>query len=289
MKVKKWLLLAFSFGPSMGVFWSCTESPFSQAISNEPRQIRGQVDLLDTSLDGQIYVWLEGFKIGTRTDEDGYFLLEIPKDLGESSYASLNGIFKLYFYVANYDINTADVVVRNGLFVYGEGDLTLDGNLRQVITMEKILKIFTIVDPKWAQINYDGPINVQVTLQATHDSVKVIYPKSTGDLLGAILLRNVETQEVFIDIPDIGAKIPDLEVIGTEPKSRRMVFQLNGTNFRDLFLPVGDYRVIPYFLIEHEDLPQELLDTIGENVELIGKDFLKIPYRREGGHFSVID
>ncbi|MFQ5751571.1 MAG: hypothetical protein ACE5HI_06190, partial [bacterium] len=242
-----------------------------------------------THLDGDIYVWLEGFKIGTRTDEDGYFHIDIPKELGESSYAGLNGIFKLYFYVANYNIQTVDVVVRNGMFVYGEGGVGRDGSLREVVTMGKILNIFTLVVPKWVHGDFDGPINVQVTLQATHDSVTVIYPKSIGGLLGAILLRHKVTYEIFVDIPDLNAKTRALDIIGTDPKSRRMIFQLNGTNYRDLFLPVGDYEVIPYFLIEHDDLPQELLQTLGDNVEMIGKNFLKIPHRREGGRFRVID
>ncbi len=286
--LKNRALFALSFAV-FAVFWSCVQSPFGEDIRPEPTEIRGQIDLLDDYNDDDIYVWLDGFKIGTRTNEEGFFYLRIPKEVGESAYAGLNGIYKLYFYVANYEINTVDVVVRNGLFVYGEGDLDNNGDVREVVTMEKILKIFTLVEPKWARGSYTGPIDVQVTLQATYDSVNVIYPKSIGGLLGAILLRNLDTEETFVDIPDLGAKTRALEVIGNEPKSRRMIFQLNGTNFRDLFLTVGDYRVIPYFLVEHDDLPQELLDTIDKDVELIGKDFLKIPYRREGGRFRIID
>lgn len=266
---------------------SCTKSPFSEEIALEPRVIKGQVDLKLTTPDDNVYIWLEGLKIDTRTDEDGFFSLEIPKELSEST-SHLNGIFKLYFYVANYTIKTVNIAVKNGLFVYGEADLNKGGSLTHVVTMERILNILTIVDPQWVPHWYEGPIDVQVTLQATLDSVTVIYPKSVGGLLGAILLRHVETGMVFVDIPDLGATTKAYDVIGKEPKSRRMVFQMNGANYRDLFLPTGPYEVIPFFLIEHENLPEELLNTIGRDVEQIGVNFLRIPYRRIGGDFRVI-
>ena len=271
---------------SLAALWSCTESPFGEDIAPEPREIRGQVDLLGNSNDAAVYVWLEGLNIATRTDEEGFFDLEIPKELSEST-SQLHGLFRLYFYVANYKINTADIAVRGGLYLYGERDLDSEGNLREVITLEKILDIDTIVEPVLVSNSYDGPIDVQVTLQATHDSVTVIYPKSIGGLLGAVLLKHVDTEQIFVDVPDAGATTRAYEVIGNEPTSRRLVFQLNGTNFRDLFLPVGYYTVIPYFLIEHDELPQELLDTMGQDVQQIGPNFLKIPYDREGGTFRV--
>ena len=267
---------------------SCTKSPFEADIAPEPRIIRGSVDLLNTSPDDNIFVWLEGFDLSTRTDESGVFSIEIPKELSEST-SSLNGIFKLYFYVANYEIKTVSIPVRNGLFLYGEGDLNNQGSLTHTIQMHKILDILTLVEPQWVPNWYEGQIDVQVTLQATFDSVTVIYPKSIGGLLGAVLLRNRETQEIFVDIPDIGASTRAYDVIGTEPESRRMIFQLNGTNFRELFLPLGAYEVIPYFLIEHDNLPQELIKTLAVDAEVIGKNFLKIPYRRVGGDFRVLD
>ena len=289
MNVKKLRRQGLFVAVGLGLFFQCTTSPFGEDISSEPRSIRGRVDLLDNPDDGNVYVWLEGFKIGTRTDEEGFFLLEIPKELTETSHSSLNGIFKLYFYVANYVIKTVDVVVRNGLFVYEEAGLGREGSLLGLITLEKILSIMTIVEPRWAHGTYDGPIDVQVTLQAVRDSITVIYPKSIGGLLGAIILRHRTTNQIFFDIPDPSASTRAYDVIGQEPKSRRMVFQLNGSNFRELFLPVGNYEVIPYFLVEQGSLPQELLGTLGGNVEQIGANFLLIPYVREGGRFRIID
>jgi len=288
VKLNRLFLCVLFIGLVFSYQLSCTKSPFEADIKPEARIIKGKIDLVSTFPDDNIFVWLEGFDLSTRTDESGFFSIEIPRELSEST-SSLNGIFKLYFYVANYEINTASIIVRNGLFLYGEGDLTDQGSLTHTIPMHKILDIFTLVDPQWVPNWYEGPIDVQVTLQATFDSVTVIYPKSIGGLLGAVLLRNMETQEIFVDIPDPGASTKAYDVIGTEPESRRMIFQLNGTNFRELFLPLGAYEVIPYFLIEQDNLPQELINTIAVDAEVIGKDFLKIPYKRVGGDFRVLD
>ena len=288
MKPNRLFLWVLIIGLVFNYQLSCTKSPFEAKIAPEPRIIKGFVDLLNTSPDDNIFVWLEGFDLSTRTDESGFFSIEIPKELNAST-SSLNGIFKLYFYVANYEINIVNIPVRNGLFLYDEGDLSNQGSLTHTIQMHKILNIFTLVDPQWVPDGFEGQIDVQVTLQATFDSVTVIYPKSVGGLLGGVLLRNLKTQEIFVDIPDEGASTRSYDVIGTNPKSRRMVFELNGINFRDLFLPLGTYEVIPYFLIEHDNLPQELVETIAVDAEVIGKDFLKIPYRRVGGDFRVID
>ena len=287
MKVKRTFSLFLTLGMIMTIQINCTNSPFGEVIAPEPRTIRGQVDLELDDLDDDVYVWLDGFKIDTRTDEFGFFTLKIPKELSEST-SYLNGVYKLYLYVANYSVKTVDIAVRNGLFVYGKAGLNKQGALTGVVKMDKILDIVTIVEPQWARGDYEGPIDVQVTLQALRDSVTVIYPKSIGGLLGAILLKHIETQHVYVDIPDIGATTKAYDQIGKEPKSRRMVFQMNGINYRDLFLPPGAYEVIPFFLIDHENLPQELINTIGFGVEQIGANFLRIPYRRIGGDFRII-
>ena len=160
MKLNRLFLCILIVGLTFNYHLSCTKSPFEADIAPEPRIIRGTVDLLNTTPDDNIFVWLEGFDLSTRTDEFGDFSIEIPKELSEST-ASLNGIFELYFYVANYKINSATITVRNGLFLYGEGDLNNQGSLTHTIQMHKILDILTLVQPQWVPNGYTGPIDVQ--------------------------------------------------------------------------------------------------------------------------------
>ncbi len=266
----------------------CTDSPFDNEIKPEARVMRGQVRLDDPqdALAG-VYVWLEGVNLSTRTDNTGKFQIEIPTSLTSAGGVAVNGVFRLYCYVANYTVSSAEIVVRNGQFEYGHGGLTPSGDLKEPMRLFKILTITTIVDPPVVPRDYRAGIDMQTTFAATMDSVLLVVPKSVGGLLGGIFFRHLQTGDIFIDIPDLGADTRDRFLVGNQPVSRRQIFQLNGVNFRELFLPAGDFEVIPFFFIEQENLPSGLLKSLGENVEGPNEEYLRIPFRREGGAFQV--
>jgi hypothetical protein len=286
MKIQKvFVVSSLAAALSFNLFQGCTESPFEGDIASEPKQISGQVDLVDTLNDEKgIYVWLSGLNLGTYTDSTGAFVLEMPNNVSRD----FSGIFTLYFYVANYRLNRATVVVREGKFLYGAGDITPDGRLKETVKLFKILDIKTIVEPAQVQSSYRGPIHLQTTLQAVDDSVSVAFPKSVGGLLGGMFFRHLGTGQVYIDIVDIGADTREETMIGREPRSRRQVFELNGANYRELFLPVGEYIVIPFFLILQADLPQELFNSFGEKADDLTPNFLKIPFRRDEARFQIV-
>ena len=279
------IFTVFGFLAVLTTQLACTKSPFDEEVAPPPTKISGRIDLHRVDDDNSnIYVWLEGINISTFTDSTGYFELELP--LERSS--DVTGAYRLFCFVANYTTATADIILQNGLFRYSQGDLDRFGGVNRVIDMFKILDITTIVQPRSTPITFGGPIDVQVTVRAIADSVAVVFPKSVGGLLGGLFFRNLDTGQIFIDIPDEGADTKETIIVGSEqPISRRGVFQLNGTNFRDLILPIGDYEVIPYFFIEHEELPAELLRSLGERVEEPHPQFLNIPVKRDGGKFRV--
>lgn len=282
---KSFVVLLFAAALSFNLFQGCTESPFEGGIASEPKQITGQVDLVDTLNDEKgVYVWLSGLNLSTYTDSTGAFTLEMPKNVSRD----FSGIFTLYFYVANYRLNRATVVVREGKFLYGAGDITPEGRLKEGVKLFKILDIKTIVEPTQVRSSYVGPIHLQTTLQAVDDTVSVVFPKSVGGLLGGMFFRHLGTGQIYIDIADVGANTRDEALIGREPRSRRQVFELNGANYRDLFLPVGEYVVIPFFLILQDDLPQELFNSFGEKADDLTPNFLKIPFRRDEARFQIV-
>ncbi len=289
MKAKRRIQSALALG-LLATWWgACTESPFENDIKPVARVIRGQVQLVDDPQDQRagVYVWMDGANLSTHTDSTGKFELVIPHTLVGAGGVAINGVFRVYFYVANYGFASVEIAVRDGLFQYNQGDLDNNGNLQDPIRLFKILTINTIVAPPSVAQSYDGPIDMQTTFRATGDSVTIVVPKSVGGLLGGIFFRHKQTGKIYIDIPDEGADTRERIVVGNEPLSRRQVFQLNGTNFRELFLPVGDFEVIPFFFIEQEKMPAALLKSLGENVEEPAPEYLKIPFRREGGEFQV--
>jgi hypothetical protein len=260
---------------------SCTQSPFDEGgIVPPTRDLRGTVELSDAADPEGVYVWLEGTSVATRTEADGSFRLTLPP----ATTTEMGGVFDLFFYVANYKLASARVVIQDGRFLPSRGDVNANNELVRTQSLFKLLRIRTLVDPPGVPTNYEGPIDVQVTLQATLDTVTVVFPKMVGGLLGAIILRRLGTEDVFVDIPDIGARTRAVEKVGLEPRSWRMVF-----NLRRGALPEGEYEVIPYFFIEQEEFPPGLLASLGPDVEKIGPGYLKIPFRREGGRLVIGD
>ena len=104
----------------------CTWNPFGEEeISSGYREISGNVQLNDGSNPDGIYVWLEGFNAGTYTDGTGQFSLTLP----QSGSSGLSGVYKLYCYVANYELDYAQVVIQDGEFAYSRGDINKEGKL----------------------------------------------------------------------------------------------------------------------------------------------------------------
>lgn len=283
MKAAQVLVKVLVIGVFLASLSGCTKNPFGEdKISPGSRQISGSVQLHDGSSPEDVYVWLEGFNIGTYTDKAGDFNLILPSKSGYGTSSGLSGIFNLFFYIANYQLDSSLAIVQEGEFVYARGDINKDGRLSVPKVMRRFLRINTLVEPSSVASNYTNPIGVAVTLTATIDSSTVIIPKSVGGLLGAILVKKTDSQEVIIyeSAPLAGTRA--VVLVGLSPRIIGMTFNL-------LLQPLapGNYEVIPYLLIAHEATPEYLIESIGPNVEKLGPNYLKIPFQREGGSFEV--
>lgn len=262
---------------------NCTELPFgSDEISAGHRQISGKVKLHDGSSPENVYVWLSSFNIGAYTDQSGEFKLTLPPKSSMGTSGGVSGTFDLYFYIANYKLVSSQVVVRDGEFVYSRGDINKAGALYETKTLRRFLRVNTSVSPASVAVNYTGSIEVKVALQATIDSATVIIPESFGGMLGAVFVKKIDSQEVFIykSVP-ITVSSSKL-LVGLSSQSLSMTFNL----ILNPLLP-GKYEVIPYLLIAHETIPDGLIENIGSNVRKLHPDYLKIPFKREGGEFEV--
>lgn len=262
---------------------NCTELPFgSDDISSGHRQIKGKVKLHDGSSPDNVYIWLSSFNIGTYTDKTGQFNLSLPPKSSMGSSDGISGTFDLYFYIANYKLVASQVVVRDGEFVYSRGDINKAGELYETKTLRRFLRINTSVSPASISVNYTGSIEVKVTLQATIDSATIIIPESLGGMLGAVFVKKIDSHEVFI-YKSVPVTVSSSKIlVGLSSQSLSMTFNL----ILNPLLP-GKYEVIPYLLIAHEMIPGKLIDSIGSNVMELHPDYLKNPFKREGGEFEV--
>jgi len=280
-------LNSYSLLVSLFFVYACTQNPISDdEISSRNRTIKGEVRLSNNLRSENVYVWLDGFNLGTRTDEQGKFSLALPPLSAQDNFAGVTGAFNIYFFVANFNLQSTQVFTQNGLFVYSEGEINSNGELNQPKFLIQNLQIQTKVQPSSVSNSQivvvegksDFLLRVDVTLQTVKDWIVVFYPALVKDTFGPLLYRNVDSNEVTILGSTVATLVEsDLDTVDMAPGKRTMVVPL----FPDDLLP-GEYEIIPYLLIKNEEIPEPLIGSLGEDVEELGPDYLFIPMIREG-------
>lgn len=261
----------------------CIENPFGDdKISGGTRSVRGQVQLNNNASAEGAYVWLEGFNLGTRVNAHNEFTLILPPAASQGS-GGAGGAFQMYFFLANYELASTSVVTRNGAFVYNQGDINKNGELANAKVLTRFLRVSTQVTPASVPENYNGNISVETTFEASIDTATVVFPNTIAGLLGAVLVRRVGTSQIYTYQAVPGANGVETQRITRAPAKRGMTM-----NFTTTPLPAGDYEVIPYFLIRHQNVPALLLASLGGGVEQLGPSYLDLPVKREGGQFKVV-
>ena len=261
---------------------SCTKTPFGDDdIYSGARQISGTVELYDGAAAENAYVWLEGFSVGTYTDKDGNFNITLPSKSSSGTSVGISGNYSLYFYIANYTLKSALVMIRENEFVYSRGDINKNGKLSSPMVLKRFLRIQTDVSPSSVLASYTDPIDVNVTLTAS-DTATVILPKSMAGMLGAILIKKIDSPDVqfYESVPSLMTKTK--MIIGSFQKTVSMTFTL-------IYKPLnpGKYQVVPFILMAHEKIPEALIISITNDINQLKSNYLNIPFVRQGGAFEI--
>ncbi|MFQ6616016.1 MAG: hypothetical protein ACE5HZ_04520 [Fidelibacterota bacterium] len=268
----------------LGLVVSCTDNPFVAGEEVSPRSIGGRVLLADGSSPGGVFVWLEDVRVSTWTDEKGEFVLSLPAPSQGGGVTGHSGTFSLYFYVANYGIDSAQVVLVNGDVARSRGDLDERGKLADVIHLKRILTIHTDVIPESFPRYYRGQVAVSVTLRALSDDVTVESLKKVENrTLSRSGLIIVDQAGNFVNAIGFGTTwqlAP--EIVSRESKALNMVLTWPPCELQE-----GLYTMIPYLLIRQGNMPPELVEDMGEDVDDLGPSYLTMPFRRDGGEFFV--
>ncbi len=258
---------------------ACTSNPVGDSdISFGKREMSGRVQLENEHSPEGVYVWLEGFDVGTFTTEDGSFTLTLPR-----GFDDISGVFRVYFYVSNYLLEFVEVAVLDGQFTYGEGALDTGGEMRETVTLRQFLSIKAYVSPE--TVTRVNNMNVTMTfslgLQALIDTSTVILPNTIPGFLSSVYFKNTDTGELFI-FQGLSFTTKEVLLVGKSTVIREM-----DVSFLRINLPAGKYRFIPYILIRHEAIPAELIDSIAMNVLEFGANYPKLPSKQDGGYFEV--
>ena len=278
---------------SLAFFLGCTKNPFGDdEVSLGARQLRGTVVLDDGKSAEGAYVWLESFNLGTYTDKDGKFEITLPLPSNQGISGDRAGIYTLYSYIANYHLASTQVRTLNGEFLLGQHNISDKGELHEPLRMKNFLRIATEVRRAPAPLAALDTMRVQVMLRLPFQYLggavtayllkRCEHESCPPDTFGAILASKTGSGEIYM-IQNPGATSRDLLIVENSPIVRSMTFLP-----AKIGLPPGEYEAVPYLWLEHgATVPQGIYDSIGKSALGFGSDYLKIPFKREGGRFVV--
>ncbi|MBN1479629.1 hypothetical protein JXA70_05105 [candidate division KSB1 bacterium] len=262
----------------------CTENPLFDDNKMTGNVIKGQVLLKDKTSDHCAYVWLEGFDVGAMTEKTGTFQL----DLSTSKHGGgLVGQFHLYFYVNNYQLESATVLIHNGTVQPNAGDLDAQFNLKKTITLTKILDIETIITPDIVSTTFEDSLHLTVTLRAYQDTVKITTKIRDAEYLTAAFIRGRGNDSNVLLIDYGGTSYSQIPVLKDykKPDYKRQ-FYMSIPFAAQNFVP-GEYEIIPYLMVSPINVPAGLLNSLTRNQPQLSTDFLNIPISENSGFFRI--
>jgi len=260
----------------------CTDNPLFTGGDIIPgnSHISGRISLSDQMEPENILVWLEGFDIAVKTDINGDFDMTLPVPAQQPNNG-LTGVYNLYFYVADYWLNAAELVVLNGYVEDSKGIIGENGVLKETIELEKMLTIFTDLEPDKISETYSGTIFCRIFLQAARDSVSVITHIEEDLVTASFIVPQAGAVSEMIQYERTPVN-PSVQLIGTEQKVWIMRIE-----FEQGMLREGDYEVVPYIVAMQPYIPPGLMNRLGNNVQQFDPAFLTIPFKRGGGMLHV--
>jgi hypothetical protein len=258
------------------IFASCTSNPFSkdEKVKNNTQIISGQIKLSDQILPDSIYVWLEEFDIGVFTNTNGEFRLSLPP-AQEQPGGGVTGVFNLYFYVVNYELNFIEVTVNDGLFLYDYGEIDKYGSLKDVIILQKLLNVKTEVNPQHIPADFRGYIYVSLTMNSIDNPTKISAIMDDNNIISGIFIRNLSKKDEFVKQYFMTSSHITIAYVPTVPSSSTSYYRYIPCEF-----PKGEYEIIPFIWVEQNNIPAQLMDDFTPNPGSMSLDYLKLPFKR---------
>jgi hypothetical protein len=265
--------------------FSCTSNPFWDDSGTIEMKITGKVITENNQTNVPVSVWLETFDLYTTTDSVGYFSISINNS--QTSYGSMNGPVNLYLYIHNYELDSVTVYFTNGMFSKEQTDFSEDGELLNPVEMKKILSGEVILHFNKNSIQTRDTLRVSFNLE-THsavsiDTYKYILQEDGSDFHSGLFFRSLTDNETvtiyrFTGTNQFGNSVDDqLRNLAYEKdESITWTYYLLSDS---LNLSSGDYEVLPYLLIRHDQIPIGLIEAQGGDSALtLSAYFLDLPF-----------
>jgi hypothetical protein len=270
----------------LALIWQCTQNPFSGDATIFSGNIRGQITLNDGQSAENVYVWLNGVGVGTRTDSKGGFNLSIPA-AGKQPGGGVNGEFALYFFVSNYRPDSTKIVFRNGNVVFGQAGLDENGFLTRAIKLQNYLKIDATFDTASVQFGEARNVLMYLHLEAIDSTVMIrgyfSKPAFRGDVAFTAGFLKIGTTVKQLVRSDKVYQYANFQV-GTDGTSVLPVpIDLSAGELSE-----GDYEVAPFLFIQHPELPTGLVKSLGSRCQDFHQDYLSVPVKIRGNWLKVV-
>jgi hypothetical protein len=248
-------------------------------------KITGKVLTENNQTNVPVSVWLETFDLYTTSDSGGYFSFSITNS--QTSNGSMNGPVNLYFFIHNYELDSVTVYFTNGMFSKEQTDFSEDGELLNPVEMKKILSGEVILHFNKNSIQTRDTLRVSFNLE-THsavsiDTYKYILQEDGSDFHSGLFFRSLTDNETVIIYRFSGT---DKFGNSVEDRLRNLAYEKNESITwtyyllsDSLNLSSGDYEVLPYLLIRHDQIPIGLIDAHGGDSALtLSAYFLDLPF-----------
>ncbi len=268
---------------------SCTENPFGGEKKMANRTISGhvkldKVDFYPKGYHNGVLVWSEGLGLQATTDIDGSFELTLPASSESSSGAITDGDYTLQFFLGNYKLSSITITFAAGQVVNDEKVINLEGELRRDVTLTRLAGVHTNVYPPIITSGFDSDIITKV--QITPDKTDIYFHLRkvvTRDfsMYTGLLIREADSKKLAYTV-DIDSATTMKEYIDRPNQTLQFIF-----NYTDVNLPPGIYEVIPYLVLDREDIPETILNTLGSGYDTFSQNYFKYPFYRTGGELVV--
>ncbi len=268
--------------PFLFLLFGCTDNAFfnDPITIDELTTIRGRVNLGTDVEAGGVYVWVDGFEYSTYTQEDGRFSIELP-DPSLQPGGGLSGIFKVYFFCANYRIKSASFLLLNGKIERNKGDVDNDGKIFPAVWLPKLLDIQTELNYNLLTAASKDSLVIRVHLTNLADTVIVrTFRQPWGAANALVILSESGNPEEAILLK--GATALWAEETLTHPVTWIMIYKFP----RDFF-SVGKYYFYPLLEVVQDGIPQRLLNSLGDRLYAFDLDYLNVPYKQTPGILEV--
>ena len=263
---------------------SCTENPFWSDPPTTVMKLTGIVNTDNNITNAPAYVWLEGLDIDTVTNDNNEFIIELNNT--QTPNGNINGPLKTYFYLHNYRIDHATIYFTDGHFSDSQTDFSTDGELLEPVLLEKLVSAETSLPPIF-NTSFEETLKVKLDLDVHNSATWLIgYKRVLSQnmyLPSGVIFRSILYPQVIHINRLYHDSIVPLEY---DPGSAiTWTYEIDSDSLDTLS---GDYEVFPFFIVNQDHVPDDLLYSLGiDDIFTINSEYLQLPMDMTPGTLTV--